>query len=60
LFNAQYICILLVTLPNKRSFGMELSTRVSCITPTAQMSRKRYYLRASSKAISAVAAVQYQ
>jgi len=31
--------------PNNRSFGMGM-TLYSCITPTAQMARKRYYLGA--------------
>jgi len=31
--------------PNNRSFNMGM-THYSCITPIAQMSRKRYYLRA--------------
>jgi len=40
----QIYLISLATFPDNRSFGMG-TTRYSCITP-AQISRKRYYLRA--------------
>jgi len=36
---------LLSTFPNNRTFGMGMIICL-CITPAAQMSRKRYYLRA--------------
>jgi len=38
---------LLVTFPDNRSFGMGMIT-YSCITPTAQMSRTRYFVRAEA------------
>jgi len=46
----QLYLISLVTFPNNRSFGMVM-TLYSCITPIAQMSRKRYYLRADLKLV---------
>jgi len=39
-----------VIFPNNRTFGMVM-TLYSCITPIAQMSRKRYYLRADLKLV---------
>jgi len=46
---------LLVTFPNNHSFGMGFI--YSCTKPTAQMSRKRYYLRDSSKGKASFAVV---
>jgi len=43
----QIYLISLVTFPNNRSFGMDV-TLYSGITPIVQMSRKRYYLRAKA------------
>jgi len=47
LINANIFEFCLQLFPNNRSFGMGMIT-YSCITPTAQMSRTRYHLRAKA------------
>jgi len=47
LFNANIFDFPGNVFPNNRSFDMGM-TLYSCITPIAQMSRKRYYLRAEA------------